>query len=294
MFAGASILLLLAIGLVSSPSSPDVAGPARADRRERGVLLIAGDDPVQPYVQQVYEGFRDALASAPTHTILFREFFDVVRFGDRPEYAAEFRSWIRQKYHDHQVDVLVVTQRAALELIAGGDGRSLDIPIVYGSLGPLPVVFPPTLSGVVLEKPLPGLLRLITAVVPNTRRIAVIRGASVAERARDAPYLLDIERHGLGVQDLGGLTMDQIRQRVTTLPNDTVAILIGLQVDAAGRRFQSDQAVKLIAAVSARPVFSINSADVGSGAIGGVFFRPRRRGEQIGAAAPAPLPGVPP
>src|SRR6478735_8030006 len=111
MFAGVSVPLLLAIGLASPPSAPDVAGPARADLRERGVLLIAGDDPAQLYVQEIYEGFRDALAAAPIRTILFREFFDVVRFGDRPEYATEFQNWLFQKYRDRPVDVVVATQQ---------------------------------------------------------------------------------------------------------------------------------------------------------------------------------------
>ena len=293
MFAGVSVPLLLAIGLVSSPPAPDVAGPASADLRGRGVLLIVGDDAAQPYVQQVYDGFRDALATAPTRTVLFREFFDVVRFGDRPEYAAEFRGWIRQKYRDQKMDALVVTQQAAYELMAGG-ADSLNIPIVYGSLGPLPIVSLPMVSGVVLEDPLPNLLRLITIAVPETRRIALIRGSSAAERARDLPYLSDVRRGGLALQDLGGLAMEDILRRVATLQSDTVAILVGFQVDAAGRRFQSDQAVRLIAPASARPVFSINPADIGSGAAGGLIPGTRMLGEQLASAVLERIAGKPP
>lgn len=293
MFAGVSVPLLLAIGLVGSPPAPNVADPASVDLRARAVLLIVGDDAAQPYVQQVYEGFRDALASAPTRTVLFREFFDVVRFGDRPEYAAEFRNWIRQKYHDQPMDALVVTQQAAFELIAGG-ADSLNIPIVYGSLGPLPLPSLPMMSGVVLADPLPDLLRLITTTVPNTRRIALIRGNSVAERARDLPYLSDVERGGLALEDLGGLAMEDVLRRVATLPGDTVAILVGFQVDAAGRRFQSDQAVKLIAAASARPVFSISPQDMGSGATGGLIPGTKMLGEQLASVVSARIAGAAP
>src|SRR3954469_11628392 len=105
MLPGVSVLLL-ALGLAGSPSAPDVAGrPTVADLPERGILLVAGDDPGQPYVQQIYEGFRDALSSATSRTLLFREFFDAVRFGDRPEYAGEFRAWLFQKYRDRRADV---------------------------------------------------------------------------------------------------------------------------------------------------------------------------------------------
>src|SRR3954468_8915430 len=196
MLADVSLPLLLVMTLAGLPSTPELP-PAPVTLDEHGILLIAADDPGQPYVQLVYEGFRDALAAANApRPLLFREFFDVVRFGARPGYAEEFRGWIRQKYRDRRVDVLVATQQAALELIgAGAEGSWSRLPLVYGSLGPLPddpVPSVPPASRVVMENSFPEFLRLITAVLPNTRRIAVIRGASVTERTRDAQFLAAI------------------------------------------------------------------------------------------------------
>src|SRR3954470_14287008 len=295
MLPGVSVLLL-AVGVAGSPSAPDVAGrPTAADLREHGIVLVAGDDPAQPYVQQIYEGFRDALASASTRTLLFREFFDAVRFGDRAEYAGEFRTWLFQKYRDRRVDVLVTTQQTTLELFTGpNDGRWSEVPIVYGTLGPLPaavVSAHPAASGVILENDFPQFLQLITAVLPATRQIAMIRGASAAERTRDEPYVAEIARQGLALQDLGGMTMDAILEHVGMLGVDTVPILVGFQVDSAGRTFQSDQAVKLIARAANRPVFSINPADIGGGATGGLLFGTHLLGEQLAAAALLRLAG---
>jgi signal transduction histidine kinase len=295
MLPGISVLLL-AVGVAGSPSVPDVASrPIAADLRDRGIVLVAGDDPAQPYVQQVYEGFRDALAAATTRTLLFREFFDAVRFGDRPEYAAEFRAWLFQKYRDRPVDVLVTTQQSTLELLGGRADSPWDqVPIVYGMFGPASAAITaahPTASGVILENDFPQFLQLITAILPDTRRIAMIRGASAAERTRDEPYVAEIARQGLALQDLGGMTMDAILERVARLGVDTVPILVGFQVDAGGLTFQSDQAVKLIARAANRPVFSINPADIGSGATGGLLFGTHLLGEQLAAAALLRLAG---
>ena len=296
MVAGVSLPLVLAVALATAPAQAGTATPS--ELQERGILLLAGDDPAQPYVQQVYEGLRDALATATTRTLLFREFFDMVRFGDRPEYADEFHRWLLQKYRDRTIDVLLTTQLQTLDLLLHHDaGRWAHVPIVYGGLGPLSPDFAtehPDVSSVILEDHFPQFLKLITSVVPGTRRIAVIRGSSLAERTRDAAYLAAIERHGLVLQDLGGLAMDTILQRVTQLRDDTVPILMGFQVDAEGRTFQGDQAVKLIAGAAARPVFSINPSDIGSGATGALLFGTRMMGHELATAALARLGGAPP
>jgi signal transduction histidine kinase len=297
MVAGFSIPLLLAVSLGSAPSAQDsTASPP--DVRARGILLIASDDSAQVYVREIYEGFRDVLGTATTPTLLFREFFDIVRFGDRPGYAGEFRKWLQQKYRDHPIDVLVTTVPQGLDLIAAaGDGPWSHTPIVYGAIGPdSPDIAAhyPDASSVILEDPFPQFLQLVTSVVPGTRRIAVIRGASVAERARDAPYLAAIERQGLAVQDFGGLSMQTILERVSELRSDTVPILLGFQVDAAGHTFQAGQAVRQIAAAAARPVFSVNPADIGSGAAGGVLSGTRMAGEELAKAALARLAGAGP
>jgi len=295
MVAGVPLPLVLAVALATAPVQAGTAPPAES--RENGIVLLAGDDPAQPYVQEIYEGVREVLATAASRTLLFREFFDMVRFGDRPEYADEFHGWLLQKYRDRPIDVLVATQSQTLELLLRHDpGPWARVPIVYGGFGPLPANFAtehPEVSSVILEDHFPQFLRLITSVVPGTRRIAVIRGSSRAERNRDEAYLALIERQGLAVQDLGGLSMNAILQQVAELRDDTIPILMGFQVDADGRTFQADQAVKLIAGATTRPVFSINPSDMGSGATGALLFGTRMLGRELAAAALARLANGP-
>jgi len=69
---------------------------------------------------------------------------------------------------------------------------------------------------------------------------------------------------------------------------------MGFQVDAEGRTFQGDQAVKLIAGAAARPVFSVNPSDIGSGATGALLFGTRLLGHELAMAALARLSGAPP
>ena len=207
-------------------------------------------------------------ARAP-NAILFREFFDVVRFGDRPSYASEFRRWLFEKYRDQPVNVLVATQQLTLDLLAPDDGNPWrGVPLVYGTFGDpaadLGATYP-TASGIEAEHPFPQSLGLITSILPGTRRIAVVGGASRAERTRNARYASDVRRAGLDFLDLGDLTLDALVERVGTLAADTVPILVGFQVDAAGRTFQSEEALARIVRATSRPLFTLNSADLGNG-----------------------------
>ena len=98
------------------------------------------------------------------NAILFREFFDVVRFGDRPSYASEFRRWLFEKYRDQPVNVLVATQQLTLDLLAPDDENPWrGVPLVYGTFG-YPAVdlgaTYPTASGIEAEHPFPQSLGL--------------------------------------------------------------------------------------------------------------------------------------
>jgi signal transduction histidine kinase len=283
-------LLTGALPPQSVPAPPLTGNPA--------ILLVAGDDPGQPYVQEVYEGFREVLDAKAPNAILFREFFDVVRFGDRPSYASEFRRWLFEKYRDQPVNVLVATQQLTLDLLAPDDENPWrGVPLVYGTFGDPAVDLGatyPTASGIEAEHPFPQSLGLITSILPGTKRIAVVGGASRAERTRNARYASDVRRAGLDFLDLGDLTLDALVERVGTLAADTVPILVGFQVDAAGRTFQSEEALARIVRATSRPLFTLNSADLGNGVVGGLVFGGRLVGRELAAAALARLDGQPP
>jgi hypothetical protein len=130
------VAIVIAAGWVSAQQPALPLQPL--DPIGTGVLMISVDDPDQPYVRDLVEGFREGLDASPIPLVLYREFFDQIRFGDSPTYISEFRAWLHQKYRGRPLGAIVVTQQPILQLLAHApDNPWNDVPIVYGTLGNL-------------------------------------------------------------------------------------------------------------------------------------------------------------
>jgi signal transduction histidine kinase len=291
--AWASLCVVLVWPVEGSQPDPTSA----ADRSRPGVLLVSLDDPNQPYVREVDQGFVQVLNGAKTPPVLFREFYDQVRFGDDPDYQAAYLSWLWRKYLGHSIDAIVVTQQQTLQLFKQGPHNPWnDVPVVYGTFGDLTVDISashPTASGVVLENPVPRLLDAIKVLLPQTKRIAPIYGSSPAERRNDW-FVPQIRAGGFETLDLTGLTLEQLLKRLSGLPEDTVPLLLDYQVDAAGRILGPEEALRLIAGAANRPLFTFREEEIGRGPVGGVTAGFSLLGRELAITALQRLEGSPP
>ena len=72
----------------------------------------------------------------------------------------------------------------------------------------------------------------ILSLLPSTRRVALISRVSVARKSAQRQRLCGLP---LDVIELSGLTFADTLRRVATLPPDTVVLIDGPLLDAAGR-----------------------------------------------------------
>lgn len=280
-----------------TPQGGSSTAGAHLDRAVH-VLVVANDDPNRPYVRQALEGLRRALREGNSTAVLYTEFFDQVRFGDRPTYPEEFRAWLLHKYRDQRLDAIVVRGQGALELFARRpDSPWNDLPIVYGTLGDLTIDIRdthPTASGVVLGNHFPLLMQTIKTILPDTRRIAAIRGAAETERSREEYWLPQIREAGFEVMDLVGLAMSDLLARVSTLPDDTAPLFLSYLRDPAGRVYEAGEAQTLIDGASNRPLFTLMNNGLTEGLVGGPTPDMVFAGHQWGVELRARLAGKPP
>lgn len=117
----------------------------------------------------------------------------------------------------------------------------------------------------------PGMMRTILEVQPDTRDVLVVLGASPLERMWRAFAERDLAAFA-GRIDFAWTTdldFDAILARVAALPPDA-AVVYGLMiVDAAGVPFEEDQAIAAISAASAVPVYGFYDSQLGKGLAGG-------------------------
>ena len=260
-----------------------VCGPVRvrADQADaprtnpyKTVLVLSAEDLTRPWVQQFIEGVRGAIHQAEPSITIYNEFIDGARFGNEA-YEDGLRAWLAQKYRGRQIDMIVVQGRQGVEFLAGRNGEPWPgIPVVWGEAGGLRhdvSMQLPLTTGVSYERTLTPVLNTIRTILPGTKHVALVYGASPLERERFSNYAGVLRRTDPDLEpiDLGGLAMDDLLERVSQLPDRTVIMNLSVQFDGAGHAFPPLQPCQLITARANAPLFSLPTHEFGCGVVGG-------------------------
>lgn len=262
--AALAISLVLAPAAARSQPAPDVvpAGPV--------ILLLLSDEPTRDHIGLLVEGFRERIDATPEAT-LFVEFLDLMRFED-PSYRAAVRRRLTLAYAGRHIDVLALVGQEALQLVAATpDPPWAGAPIVFGTLGSLPPDLErlePRASGFLLENPFPLFFQTIRRLQPDTRRIAVVSGASSSERSYGQWLAGQVAAEGFEPIEIAGLPVASLRERLGDLPADSVAFVGALQNDPDGTAWLTPPC-DLVAAAASRPLYMLGRHHLGCGVVGG-------------------------
>src|SRR5262245_3217354 len=257
-------------GVVALAQSASFAPPSDY----KTVVVLSAEDLTRPWVQQFIEGVRSAVQRAVPSITIYNEFIDGARF-DNQAYEDELRAWLARKYRGRQIDMVIVQGRQGVEFLADGNGEPWPgVPVIWGEAGGLRHDVSrqlPATAGVSYERTLTPVLQTIKAILPETKHVALVYGASPLERERFSNYAAVLRRTDPDLEpiDLGGLAMDDLLERVSRLPDGTIIMNLSVQFDGAGHAFPPLQPCQLIAARANAPLFSLPTHEFGCGVVGG-------------------------
>ncbi len=271
-----------------SPATDDETDPGRA------ILFLSNEHTSWPTHQLVIQGFREAVQESPRPLALYQEFLDSSRFP-RDQYAQGFRRWLMEKYRGRKIDLVVASGQEVVEFLASGNPWPGSA-VLYSDVGALTIDVSQSLPGargLIFEDHFRAALAVIKTVLPDTKRVGLIHGASPGERSRFHGFAEAVRAAELGLEpvDLTGLTMDDLLRRVAHLPDRTVLFLFSTQVDALGRSFHPMRACELVAAAANRPLFSLQAHELGCGITGGLLRDFKAAGRLLGERALLELDG---
>src|SRR5262249_43674238 len=227
------------------------------------------------------------------------EHVDVTRFASPDVEERRLRTVYGSKYGNQRFDVIVAALpepfqfilRARDELwpgtpvvVCGVDERSVR------GLKP-----PPGFAVLTIRFDMEGTVRAAQALLPDTRHVALVGGASAGEQVYH-----DLIRHavskvgGLDVIDLTRLPIADVIARVSTLPEHTVIVQSSYHVDAAGQPFFGTDVVPHVSNAANRPVFTPVSFELGRGVVGGSMIDFEDIGRDAGRMAARMLRGEAP
>ena len=90
-------------------------------------------------------------------------------------------------------------------------------------------------------------LGVIKTILPDTKRVAMLIGASVIERLRWREFADKVRTSGLEPIELAAMSMEDALAALSRLPAQTVVIILAPAIDARGHVLSPNEACELIA-----------------------------------------------
>src|SRR5215831_2443057 len=295
-------LVLIPWLLVATCVSACLRAPtaAHASPEQVSVLILLPGQPGQPAATAIAAGVRAALLTEWEFRVTIEtEHVDVARYGSAEAEERRLRAVYGSKYGGQRFDVIVAAFSQPFQFILHArDALWPGTPVVVCGVDERTVRDlkpPPGFTVLTIRFDMDGTVRAALALLPDTRHVALVGGASKPEQLyhdfiRQAVSRMD----GLDVIDLTRLSIADALVRVSSLPEHTVVVQSSYQVDGAGRRFYGVDLVPHVSKAANRPVFTPFSLAVGKGVVGGSIVDFEEIGRDAGGTASRVLRGQAP
>jgi signal transduction histidine kinase len=261
------------------------ATPAAPAEQNTRVLVLYSTHRLLPANIEFEAGLRETLDNS---TEVNAEFLDYPRFDSQP-YLDAMTTFLAEKYALRPPALLVAGGKGALDFLLSHRAELFpQVPVIHAgvprsflqSRPPLPA----DMVGVPIEFDFPGTIALALRLHPRARRLLVVTGTSVQDRAWEAELRGDLSRlpDRVSAEFLAGLPTDEVLQRLSELGSDTLVVTPGYFEDGVGHLFSPREAVGLMATASAAPVYGPFDTFIGAGIVGGSMPNFGAMGRQAG------------
>jgi len=276
---GALLLLLCGSGLaVTLPSADPVpASSARQpDAAHKSVLILSGSQYGLPVMDTLTAG---AVSSLKERGIsvnqIYVEHLDLVRSSD-PQWRATLAGVLRDKLAQADIGLVIVQNQGALEFVAQ-EGYGIvppDVPVLATLISNPTVAWhgpPPPMLNIIRRWDLAGTIRHGLKLFPRTRRVVLVTGADSEQPffIAQAKAALKAASGALEVEDTSALSYDEMLQRISALPPDTLVLLGLYYKDRTGRNFIPAEVATDVARRVNSPVLALYDAHIREGLTGG-------------------------
>ena len=250
----------------------------------RTVLYLDQNDPSEPIALGMSTAFRSIInPGGDKNVTVYIESLDLIR-SPGPRYEAIVKTYLREKYRDRPIGVIVAMGASALSLILSLRAELWpEVPAIFVASIPPETKIPPGVTGLVRQQTLRSSANLARMLMPGLKRIALVGDVPLPHYVRagfndEIPALAaEVE-----IMDLRGLRMAELRQRLAALPDNTVIYFTTMTFEGDRPAYVSRDALVELSQVANRPIIVDLEAHIDAGGVGGLVVDPRPIG--LGAA----------
>ena len=189
-------------------------------------------------------------------------------------YAELLIEFYKYKYKNTKIDIILATSvEASIFLIKHGDTLFPNIPIISISSTPLTEQYnmKPNWTGIIPKLKIKDTIDTALNLQPKTQNIAIISGSAPGDQIQTnkASVILQENYTDFNLIYLTDIPMDEIIQKVSNLPSNTIALYLLTLADSTGKNFIPKEILKDITKAANVPVYALWDTLIGSGVVGG-------------------------
>src|SRR5215510_11630161 len=276
--------------LLACLSAPLFHSIARAQQSAalKGALVLDWYNKDHPWNVKFDPSFQSSLQSLSAGTVeCYFEYLESNRFPGEKQ-SLYLRDYLRQKYADHRIDVVVANSDTSLNfLLKYRDSLFPHTPIVFVAAshpGPEELAAGPGLTGIININTHRKTLDLALELNPGTEQVFVISGT--IQRDKKFEMLAREELRGyesrVQITYLTDYRPDELIVKMKSLPRRSIVFYVWQQSqDGQGKIIETGDIFKQIAPSISVPIYGMTFRYVGIGLVGGYVTTP----ETIGVRA---------
>jgi PAS domain S-box-containing protein len=289
-----SALILLASG----PCAGIAQAQPPAALGAKNILILHAHEAGAPVFQETDRALTRTLQTGGIPLInQFLESLDLRRNPD-PEHRRRLVEYLRVKYRQRKLDVIVTMYPEALDFVLN-EGQALfpEAPIVALYL-PSEMQSPKTSRRLFRHTgalDIRGTLEIALKLVPGARRVYVVSGAHQIDRQWEEKARREFEKweDRLEFRYLSQIPLEEILTTLASAPHDAVVLLLIYASDIRGTNYTAPDLAQRLSQASAAPLFGLLEVGLGHGIVGGSLFSFEGVGTRAGRLALDILRGSP-
>jgi signal transduction histidine kinase len=264
--------------------------PCAADPVTRTVLVLDQSTPGLAAYVRLTGALRAAInENTATATTIYSEHLDLSLFHG-PAFERILTNYLRDKYSDTPVGIIVAVGAAALEFaLTLRTTQWTSVPIIFCAVDARTIerqTLPPNVTGHTIRLSLKSYVDVARALIPDLAQIALV-GDPLERQAFRQEFAIELPSIASTVTlvNLLGLPLADVTHRVASLPADSAIIFTTLTADGARAVHTPIRALEAVAESANRPILVDVETYLGHGATGGVVVLPEIIGKHAGELA---------
>lgn len=271
-------LIIVLVLLALLPGIAQAAGPKRI------LIVYSFGRDFAPY-HVLGQALRSDLTQLLKEPVAFQEVSLDVERGGKPMDERLLVEYLVHRNRDAPPDLVIsVANPAMLFCLRYRDQLSSGRPILITGIDQRrlkPVQLGPNDQAITVSLDFPALAHTVLSLQPDTKTLALVLGSTDLERfwAKEIMReLVPLSERGVHILPPDGASLEQLEQRVASLPPKSAVLYYMFAVGADGVPHENVLALAAIRKVSSAPVFGMFDDQLGHGIVGGQLVDARKMG----------------